>query len=127
VPVAWSPDGTQILAWSIGGSNPQLVLVAPDFTNERPLPSRVLDNAMGFSKDGREVLGVHRNSSGTGAQWQLWSVDVATSREQLVADVDLPASAMGLAGFSLHPDGTRFVTSLGLWPSDIWMLEGFGR
>jgi hypothetical protein len=34
---------------------------------------------------------------------------------------------MGLAGFSLHPDGTRFITSLGLWPSDIWMLEGFDR
>ena len=47
--------------------------------------------------------------------------------ERLVANLDLPASAMGLAGFSLHPDGTRFATSLGLWPSDIWMLEGFDR
>jgi hypothetical protein len=32
-----------------------------------------------------------------------------------------------LPGFSVHPDGTRFVTSLWLWPSDIWMLEGFDR
>jgi eukaryotic-like serine/threonine-protein kinase len=126
VPLAWSPDGTQILARS-GGSRPQLVLVAPDFTSERPLPSRLLYAAMGFSKDGRNVLGIYRNTSGDGAQWQLWSVEVATGREQQVADIDLPASAMGLAGFSLHPDGTRFVTSLGLWPSDIWMLEGFDQ
>jgi Tol biopolymer transport system component len=126
VPVAWSPDGTQILARS-GGSKPQLFLVAPDFTSERPLPSRLLFEPMGFSKDGRNVIGMHRNTSGTGAQWQLWSVELSSGRERLVADVDLPASAMGLAGFSLHPDGTRFVTSLGLWPSQIWMLEGFDR
>ena len=73
------------------------------------------------------MLGVYRNTSGSGAQWPLWSVEVATRRERLVADLDLPASAMGLTGFSLHPDGTRFATSLGLWPSDIWMLEGFDR
>jgi eukaryotic-like serine/threonine-protein kinase len=126
VPLAWSPDGTQILARS-GGSKPQLFLVAPDFTSERPLPSRLLFEPMGFSKDGRNVIGMHRNTSGTGAQWQLWSVELSSGRERLVADVDLPASAMGLAGFSLHPDGTRFVTSLGLWPSQIWMLEGFDR
>jgi Tol biopolymer transport system component len=127
VPLAWSPDGTQILARSREGSSPQLFLVAPDFTSERALPSRLRAGAMGFSKDGRNVLGVYRNTTGNGAQWQLLSVEVATGRERVVADVDLPPSAMGLAGFSLHPDGTRFITSLGLWPSDIWMLEGFDR
>ena len=126
VPLAWSPDGTQILARS-RGSKPELLLVAPNFTSERALPSRLLSGPVGFSKDGRNVLGVYRNTSGNGAQWQLWSVEVATGRERLVADLDLPASAMGLTGFSLHPDGTRFATSLGLWPSDIWMLEGFDR
>jgi hypothetical protein len=70
---------------------------------------------------------MYRNTTGNGAQWQSLSVEVATGRERVVADVDLPPSAMGLAGFSLHPDGTRFITSLGLWPSDIWMLEGFDR
>jgi Tol biopolymer transport system component len=127
VPLAWSPDGTQILARSREGSSPQLFLVAPDFTSERALPSRLGAGVMGFSKDGRNVLGVSRNTTGSGAQWQLLSVEVATGRERVVADVDLPPSAMGLAGFSLHPDGTRFITSLGLWPSDIWMLEGFDR
>jgi len=124
VPLAWSPDGTLILARA-GGARPQLLLVSPDFTSERPLSSRALFGPVGFAKDGRNVLGVYRNTSGNGAPWQLWSIDVATGRERLVADLDVPASAMGLTGFSLHPDGTRFATSLGLWPSDIWMLEGF--
>jgi Tol biopolymer transport system component len=127
VPVAWSPDGTHILARSTEGPRPQLFLVAPDFTSERLLPSRLSDSVMGFSKDGRDVLGVYRSATGNGPQWQLLSVDVATGRERVVADIDLPAAAMGLAGFSLHPDGKRFITSLGLWPSDIWMLEGFDR
>jgi hypothetical protein len=27
--------------------------------------------------------------------------------------------------FRIHPDGTRFLTSIAEWPYDIWMLEGF--
>jgi hypothetical protein len=57
----------------------------------------------------------------------LWSVDVTTGRERLAADIDLSASAQTLSGFSLHPDGTRIITSVQVWPSDIWMLEGFDR
>ena len=79
---------------------------------------------MGFSKDGRAVLALYRNTSVAGAPWQLWSVDIATCHERLLADVDLPASAMGLLGFSLHPDGVHLITSLGVQPSDIWMLDG---
>ncbi len=103
---------------------PQLFLVAPDFASERQLPSRLGVGPMGFSKDGRDVLGMYRNTSGNGALWQLWSVEVATARERLVADLDLPASAMGLAGFSLHPDGTRFVTSSGSGPPTSGCLRG---
>ena len=127
MPLAWSPDGTQILARSTGGSRPELLLVAPDFTSERRFPSRLGAGPIGFSTDGRDVLGVYRNTTVNGAQWQLLRVDVATGHERLVADIELPDSTMGLAGFSLHPDGTRFVTSLGLRPTDIWMLEGFDR
>jgi hypothetical protein len=32
-----------------------------------------------------------------------------------------------VSGFSLHPDGMRFITSVGILPFDIWMLEGFER
>lgn len=127
VPLAWSPNGERILARA-GGARPGLFLVASDFKTERPLPStRLGQGPVGFSKDGREVLGIARNVSGTGAPWQLWSVDIATGRERLVADVELSASARGVSGFSLHPDGTRIITSVQVWPSDIWMLEGFDR
>jgi hypothetical protein len=101
-----------------------LFLAAPDFKSERPLTRRVFE-AMGFSKNGRAVLAILRNSSGTGAPWQLWSVDVATGRETRLADLDLPAATDDVRGFSLHPDGTRFATSIAIWPFDIWMLEGF--
>ena len=127
VPLAWPANGDQILARS-GGDRPGLFLVAPDFKSERPVRSQRLGQGpVGFSKDGREVLGIARNTTGDGAPWQLWSVDITTGRERLAADVDLSVSAQTLSGFSLHPDGTGIITSVQLWPSDIWMLEGFDR
>lgn len=42
----------------------------------------------------------------------------------MLASLDLPASVNGIDGFSLHPDGKRFLTSIAKWPYDIWMLEG---
>jgi hypothetical protein len=30
-----------------------------------------------------------------------------------------------IAGFSVHPDGKHFLTSVAKFPFDIWMLEGF--
>ena len=45
----------------------------------------------------------------------------------MLAPLDLPASTDGVAGFSLHPDGNRFLTSIAKWPYDIWMLEGFDQ
>jgi Tol biopolymer transport system component/predicted Ser/Thr protein kinase len=124
-PVAWSPDGTAILTRS-GGATPQRFVSTADFTSERALPSqRLCGGAMGFSKDGRAVLALCRNTSVAGAPWQLWSVDVSTGAERLVGNVDLSVPALIAEGFSLHPDGTRFVTSVGIHPYDIWMLEGF--
>jgi Tol biopolymer transport system component len=125
IPVAWSPDGDWILSRASTGAR-GLFLVAPDFTRERHLTPRVFAGA-GFSRTGREVVGVHRNTTGEGAEWQLWSIDVATGRETRLADLDLPDATDSLNGFSLHPDGTRFATAIALWPYDIWMLEGFDR
>ena len=124
-PEAWSPDGTLILTRS-AGARPQFYLSTTDFTSERSLPSqRLCPAATGFSKDGRAVLSVCRNTSAAGAPWQLWSVDVTTGRERLVGNVDLPVTAGTVGGFSMHPDGTRFATSVGILPYDIWILEGF--
>jgi hypothetical protein len=45
----------------------------------------------------------------------------------MLAPLDLPASTDDVAGFSLHPDGNRFLASIAKWPYDIWMLEGFDQ
>jgi Tol biopolymer transport system component len=120
IPLAIASTGA-ILAQS-GGGTPSLFLMRPDYTEERLLTSRRVRPA-GFSKDGREVIGVMRNPD-DGA-WQLWSINAATGRERQLGILELPAAVQGLNGFSLHPDGTRFATSIGIWPTDIWMLEGF--
>lgn len=121
-PLAIASTGA-ILAQS-GGATPRLFLMRADYTEERLLTSRALRPA-GFSKDGREVIGVLRNPD-DGA-WRLWSIDTATGRERQLGTLELPAAVEGLNGFSLHPDGTRFATSIGIWPTDIWMLEGFDQ
>ena len=57
----------------------------------------------------REVYGIVRNTTGEGAAWQLYAIDVKTGAEKMLAPLDLPASTDGVAGFSLHPDGNRFL------------------
>jgi len=116
----WSPAGNWILYQSGKG----MALVSPDGTVNRELNAHKF-LAYAFSKDGRQVFGIFRNTTGVGAEWQLYSVDVATGAEKILAPLDLPASTNEIAGFSLHPDGKRFLTSIAKAPYDIWMLEGF--
>ena len=116
----WSPAGNWILYQSGKG----MALVSPDGTVNRELSRRTF-LAYAFSKDGGRVYGIFRNTTGAGADWQLYSVDVATGAEKMLAPLDLPASTNEIDRFSLHPDGKRFLTSIGKWPNDIWMLEGF--
>ena len=66
--------------------------------------------AGGFSKDGAQVYGIVRNTTGEGAEWQLYAIDVKTGAEKMLAPLDLPGSTDGVAGFSLHPDGNRFLS-----------------
>jgi serine/threonine protein kinase len=119
-PIDWSPSGEWILAKAMDG----FFLETPDFSKERKLTARALGSA-GFSKDGRQVMGLFRNISGKGTEWQLLSIDVTTGAEKKLADVDLPVTIGDVRGFSLHPDGKRFATSIAEYPYDIWMLEGF--
>jgi hypothetical protein len=119
-PVAWSPAGDWILTWGRKGA----FLLSPEGETERQLTSR-LPEVMGFSRDGRQVLGMFRNTTGQGAEWQLYAIDVPTGAQTLLAPVDFPITTENMEGFSLHPDGTRFATSIARWPFDIWMLEGF--
>jgi hypothetical protein len=118
----WSPAGDWILYPSKGGMS----LISPDGAIDRKLTSHSF-SVYTFAKNGEKVYGILRDTTGGGAEWQLYSVDVKTGAEKMLAPVDLPSSATALAGFSLHPDGKRFLTSIAKWPYDIWMLEGFDQ
>lgn len=117
---SWSPAGD----WIAYPSGDGIDLVSPDGRSTRTLSKRTFA-AYGFSRDGSQIYGIFLNTTGQGAQWQLFSVNVNTGAERFLAPVDLPASADSLAGFSIHPDGKRFLTSFSKFPFDIWLLEGF--
>ena len=116
----WSPAGDWIAYPAADGID----LISPDGKSTRNLTSRKF-LAYGFSKDGSQFYGVFQNTTGNGAQWQLYSVNVKSGAEKFLAPIDLPASVDRIAGFSIHPDGKRFLTSVAKFPFDIWMLEGF--
>lgn len=117
----WSPAGDWILySWQ------GLSLISPDGQRSRDLPTHEFATS-GFSKDGSEVLGIYRNTNPQGSEWQLYSVDVKSGAEKFLGAVDLPPATEAIAGFSLHPDGKSFLTSIAKWPYDIWMLEGFDQ
>jgi serine/threonine protein kinase/Tol biopolymer transport system component len=118
----WSPNDDWIAYPSAEG----ISMISPDGNTVRQLTARNL-LAFAFSKDGTQVYGIVRNTTGTGALWQLYSTDVKTGVDRLLAPLDFPASTANLVGFSLHPDGKRFLTSVAKWPYDLWMLEGWDQ
>ena len=120
--IQWSPTGE----WIAYPSGEGISMISPDGNTVRKLTARQL-TAFAFSKDGAQVYGIYRNTTGDGAQWQLYSVDVKTGAEKMLAPIDLPPSTEKVGGFSLHPDGKRFLTSIAKWPFDIWMLEGWDQ
>jgi Tol biopolymer transport system component len=120
--IQWSPKGDWIAYPSSGG----ISMVSPDGGTVRKLTERNL-MVFAFSRDGSQVYGVFRNTTGESAEWQLHTIDVKTGAEKMLAPIDLPASTDTVVGFSLHPDGKRFLTSIGKWPWDIWMLEGWDQ
>lgn len=101
-------------------------LISPDGATVRKVSSRTFAGYT-FSKDGRQIYGILHNTTGKGASWQLYSVDVATEAEKMLAPVELPASTGDIAGLSMHPDGKRFLSSIAKRPLDIWMIEGFAQ
>ena len=105
--------------------------VSPDGATSRKLTARQF-LAFNFSRDGAQLYGIYRNTNAAGvgaaaAEWQIYSTDVKTGAEKLLSAIDLPASVDGVQSFSLHPDGKRFLTSVGTFPYDIWMLEGWNQ
>ena len=117
---AWSPDGESILYEAPDG----LTITSVDGKRRRLVTSRRPAVAYGFSRNGSQVYAVTRNRSND-RSWDLFSVDVKTGVEKLLGPVNVSISGQVLVGFSLHPDGKRFATSMTKYPYDLWMLEGF--
>jgi eukaryotic-like serine/threonine-protein kinase len=116
----WSSTGDWILFPQADG----MWLVSPDGQKNHKLTERPF-SCSGFSKDGAQVIGVFQDNSGKGPQWVLYALDVRTGAEKFLGPLELPAVVDAVAGFSLHPDGKRFLTSIAKRPYDIWILEGF--
>jgi len=110
--------------WILYSAGNSLDLISPDGKSRRKLSSRRF-MAYNFSKDGGQVYGIFHSTTGTGPEWQLYKVDMTTGAEKPLSAVDLAPSTAALAGFSIHPDGKRALTSIAKWPFQIWMLEGF--
>jgi eukaryotic-like serine/threonine-protein kinase len=118
--VGWSAAANSILFLAEDG----LDLISPDGTSRRKLTSRQFES-WDLSRDGSQVYGIFHNSAGTGAEWQLYSVNVASGVEKLQTAVDFPSATTGLNGLSVHPDGKSALTAIDREPLQIWMLEGF--
>jgi len=118
--IEWSPTGEWILYPSAEGVS----MISPDGSVVGKLTALNFQT-YAFSKDGKHVYGIYRNTTGQGPQWQLHSIDVKGETDKMTAALDFPVSTSAAIGFSIHPDGKRFLTSIAKWPYDIWMLEGF--
>jgi Tol biopolymer transport system component len=116
----WSPDGATILYPSASG----LDLVSADGAISRALSSRMF-STYGFSHDGAAVIGVLHHNELDSPDWVVYATDTRTGAERTLGSLDLPANVSNFAGFSMHPSGDRFATSIVKTPFDIWMLEGF--
>lgn len=127
-PVRWSPRGD----WVLYRDAETLRVVSPDGKQNKTISQGVWDT-FGWSKDGRYVLGVVRV---TGRRLSLRQVDVDSGRESQVSDLgpvppefDLGESLneFGLRGFSLHPDGKSFLTSILRFRTDIYPMKDFDK
>ncbi len=118
--IEWSPTGEWILYPSAEGVS----MISPDGSVVSKLTALNFQT-YAFSKDGKQVYGIYRNTTGQGPQWQLHSIDVKGQTDKMIAALDFPVSTSTAIGFSIHPDGKRFLTSIAKWPYDIWMVEGF--
>ena len=113
----WSPDGNWICHYDRAGL---LRVVSADGKVEKTFASTETES-FGFSPDGETLYAVRRTAA---RKWELASLRVPDGAPQKSVPLNLPASAT-VAGFSLHPDGKSFLTSVSKPRYDIWLMEGF--
>jgi Tol biopolymer transport system component len=112
---AWAPDGK----WLAFVKDGAMQLVSMDGKVRR----YVVDShpaAFGFSHDGKLVFVIQR---GPTRAWELLAISAETGQVRKIGDLRLPPSAI-VTGFSLHPNGKSFITSVGVPKFAIWLLDG---
>jgi hypothetical protein len=107
-------------------------LEAPVGGRNRPLSQRIWET-FGWSSDGKRVLGIAR---GDGRRLWLQQLDIDSGVERPIADLGPVPPAFDLTdsmndfpyrGFSLHPDGRRFLTSVLRMRTQIYLMRDFDR
>jgi serine/threonine protein kinase len=114
----WSPAGDWICHLSPRG----LELVSPEGSRRRLL-TRSTPLMFAFSSDGRTLFILGRAPDG---RWQLAPLDVATGAEGRPRILEVPIDAT-LSELTRHPDGKRFLATLGTRRQDIWLMTGFSQ
>jgi Tol biopolymer transport system component/predicted Ser/Thr protein kinase len=127
-PVRWSPRGD----WIAYRDNKALRIVSPDGREKRALNSTVWET-YGWSKDGQSLYGLQVNSK---HHLVLGRIELADGKELQVSDLGPAPAAFDygnyigkfpIRGFSLHPDGKSFLTSVAKGRSQIVLMRGFDR
>ena len=127
-PVFWSPRGD----WIVFEDDGKLRIVSPDGKQDRVVSRRAW-YTYGWSRDGASLYGI---TSDERRRLLLDRVDISTEKETKVADLGpMPAAIdYGAAygnfpyrGFSLHPDGKSFLTSVFRMKPHIWLMTDFNR
>jgi serine/threonine protein kinase len=127
-PVRWSPRG----AWIAFRDGESLRIISPDGKQNRMISDHVWET-YGWSKDGAMLYGIGYSANG---RLVLGSIDLASERETQIADLGAPPPAFYFAedesqlpyrGFSLHPDGRSFLTSVFRAKTQIYLLRDFDR
>jgi Tol biopolymer transport system component len=126
-PVRWSPRGD----WIAYYDGDTLRLIDPDGKQGRSLSPRFWET-YGWSKDGSEIFGIISENR----RQLLAKVNVASGNETQLSDLgpvppefDLSdnQNSFNYRGFSLHPDGRSFLTSVIRMQVQIYLMKDFDR
>jgi roadblock/LC7 domain-containing protein len=127
-PVRWSPRGD----WIVFGDGEVLRVVSPYGKQNRVISRRIWET-YGWSADGGSVYSIQHDSR----RLAVMRFDLANQNESRIADVGpVPATVEFISdylsdfpyrGFSLHPDGRSFLTSVQRVRTQLYLMTDFDR
>lgn len=127
-PPQWSPLGN----WIAFRDGNRMRMVSPDGKQDRIISPQRWET-YGWSKDGASLYGIAADYD---RHLILRRLDIARGSERKIADLGPAPPGFDLAnyqgnfwyrGFSLHPDGKSFLTSVYRMQAHIWLMEDFDR